>query len=71
MVGEDGISMDDFRVLAKRSGLVVSDEQLEVLRPVYDHYAKLTATLYDLDLGAEDLAVTFWPAANADDQAVR
>ena len=61
MAESDGISMDDFRVLVKRAGLSLSDEQMDVLRPLYDQHARQTATLRDLDLGAEDLAVTFWP----------
>jgi hypothetical protein len=62
MAGSDAISIDDFRLLVARTRLTLSDEQIEVLRPMYDHYARLTATLHGLDLGAEDLAVTFAPA---------
>lgn len=71
MAEADGISVADFRVVLARSGLHISDAQMELLRPIYDHYAKLTATLYDLDLGAEDLAVGFWPSTSAADGEVR
>jgi hypothetical protein len=59
MAGPNEISVDDFRVLVTRAGLSLSDEQIEVLRPLYDHYAGLTATIRGLELGAEDLAVAF------------
>ena len=61
MAGPDAISGENFRALVARSGLTLSDEQMEVLRPLYDHYASLTAILHGLALGAEDLAVTFSP----------
>ncbi len=70
MAGADEISIDDFRVLLARSGLTLSDKQIEVLRPLYDYYAGLTVTLHGLDLGAEDLAVTFSSTVEPSDQVV-
>ena len=46
MAGADEISIDDFRVLVARTGLTLSDQQIEVLRPLYDYYAGLTVTLH-------------------------
>jgi hypothetical protein len=70
MAGPDAISIEDFRALVARSVLTLSDEQMEVLRPLYDHYAGLTALLHGLELGAEDLAVTFSAESAFGDQVV-
>ena len=61
MVNEEGISIDTFRVLADRAGLGLTDQELEELKPMFDHFARQTAVLNDLDLDAEDLAVRFPP----------
>ena len=61
MAEAEGISMEDFRVLVERAGLGLTDEELASLKPMYDHFAAQTATLDEVDLGAEDLAVVFQP----------
>ena len=61
MADEKSISIDAFRVLADRAGLGLTAQELEELKPMYDHFARQTAILNDLDLGAEDLAVQFPP----------
>lgn len=55
------ISLDDFRVLVERTGLDLTAEELAALKPMYDFYAPLVQALHDIDLDAEDLAVTFLP----------
>ena len=47
----------------------IPDEQMEAIRPLYDQYAASTSALHDLELGAEDLAVTFTPAVEPGDGA--
>jgi hypothetical protein len=37
------------------------DEELSALKPMFDHYAKQLKMLYDVELDAEDLAVTYSP----------
>ena len=39
----------------------LTDEELEALKPMYDHYIGEAARLHELELGAEDLAVAFSP----------
>jgi hypothetical protein len=61
MAESQDISMDEFRVLVKRAGLELTDDELESLKPKYDHHAGQTALLHDIDLKAEDMAVSFSP----------
>ena len=58
--------MEAFRVLVERSGLELTDQELEELKPMYDHFASQTAALHEVDLGAEDLAVAFSPGWDPD-----
>ena len=55
------ISMDHFSALVARARLDLSAQELESLKPMYDHYARQTAKLHEIDLAAEDLAVVFSP----------
>jgi hypothetical protein len=61
MAESEGISLDQLRVLAERAGLGMTDEELASLKPMFDHYAKQLKMLYDVELDAEDLAVTYSP----------
>ena len=56
------IPMEEFRIIVKRAGLDLSDEILERVKSLYDEWAGNTATLHELDLGDEDVAVSFSPA---------
>ncbi len=58
----DTISMDDFRALANRVGLELTDDELAHLKPMYEHFLEPVARMNALDLGDEDLAVIFEPA---------
>ena len=57
----DSISHEDFRALTKRAALDLTDDELEHLKPMYDHYLESIASMNALDLDAEDLAVVFSP----------
>ena len=61
MAESEGVSLGDFRVLVGRAGLNMTDEELESLKPMYDHYIRETARLHELELDAEDMAVAFSP----------
>jgi hypothetical protein len=61
MSEQKSISLDDFRVLVERAGLNLNAEELAALKPMYDFYAPLVQELHDVELNAEDLAVTFLP----------
>ena len=55
------IPLDDFRALTKRAGLILTDDELENLKPMYDHYLESIASMNALDLDTEDLAVVYSP----------
>ena len=61
MAESPGISRDNFRVLVESAGLQLSDAELTALQPMYDFYAEQIRKLHEVELGAEDLAVTFLP----------
>ena len=55
------ISDEAFRTLTERSGMKLSADELEALKPMYEHFARQIAPIHDLELDAEDLAVVFQP----------
>ncbi len=55
------ISLEEFRVLANRAGLELSDDELEHLKPMYEHFLEPVAQMNALELDVEDLAVVFSP----------
>ncbi|MGH8056996.1 MAG: hypothetical protein ACREOH_07115, partial [Candidatus Entotheonellia bacterium] len=57
----EGISLEDLRVLTERAGFSLSREELASLQPMYEHFAGLAHTLYEVPLEAEDVAVTYSP----------
>ena len=61
MAESEGISLDQLRVLAQRAGLSLTTEELTALKPMFDHYAKQLQELDEVELDAEDLAVTYSP----------
>ena len=61
MAASEGISLDQLRGLAERSGLTLTTEDLTALKPMFDHYAKQIRVLFEIDLEAEDLAVMYSP----------
>ncbi len=61
MAESDGISMDEFRARVSAAGLELTEDELEELKPLYDLQAARVATIHELDLGAEDLALVFRP----------
>ena len=61
MTAPEGISLDHFRVLTERAGLNLTAEELVALKPMHDYYAGLIERLHEVELGVEDLAVTFTP----------
>ena len=63
MVDSKPISMETLRSLAERAGMDLTDQELADLLPIYDSYARQAAVLHGLDLGQEDLAVTFLPGS--------
>ncbi len=61
MAESEGIAIEQLRGLAERAGLTLQPEELTALKPMFDHYAKQISILFEVDLGAEDLAVMYTP----------
>jgi hypothetical protein len=61
MAESHGISFEHFRVLVARAGLRLSDAELAALQPMFDFYAEYVQKLHEVELGEEELAVTFLP----------
>ena len=55
------LSLEHLRTLTERVGLTLTDAELTDLKPMYEHYAALVQSLHDVELGVEELAVTFVP----------
>ena len=63
---EPMVSFEEFRLMAERAGLGMTTQELEDLKPLYDLYAQHTEILHSIDLGAEEIGLTFhpdWPPA--------
>jgi hypothetical protein len=61
MAEGEGIAIEQLRGLAERAGLVLTPEELTALKPMFDHYSKQIKVLFEVELEAEDLAVTYSP----------
>ena len=61
MADSTGIPIEKFRVLVENVGLSLTDQELEALKPMYDHYLPALEAMHDEDLGPEDLALVFSP----------
>ena len=59
MSESETVSMELFQALLGRAGLNLSAAEAEALKPTYERFLGLTSVLHELDLGAEDMAVTF------------
>ena len=59
-----GINFEEFKNMADRAGLGMTTEELEELKPLYDLYSQYTYLLHNIDLGSEEIDLTFhadWP----------
>jgi hypothetical protein len=59
--GGPTISLEEFRFLAERAGLGLSDEELEELKPLYELYLPHIQLLHTADLKAEEISLEFHP----------
>ena len=55
------MSLDEFRLLADRAGLGLSDAELAELKPVYELHAAYARQLHTLNLGATEMVTEFHP----------
>lgn len=63
--GSGGVSMDEFRMMAERAGLGLTQGELEELKPLYDLYLPHIQKLHSVELGAEEMSLSFeadWPS---------
>ena len=63
--GEQGVSLDRFKMLVEHVGLNLSEEELADLKPLYDLYWQQLHMLHSIDFGPEEMAVAFnpnWPS---------
>ena len=60
------ISMEEFKLMADRAGLGMTQDELDSLKPIYELYAAYAQELHTLSFGAEEMVVEFhpdWPEA--------
>jgi hypothetical protein len=60
------LEAEEFQQMVDRAGLGMSRLEIDELKPMYDLYAQYTQLLHSIDLGNEEIGVTFhpdWPAA--------
>ena len=61
MATPDELTMDEFKALVSRAGMTLSDSELSDLKGLYEFSRPGIDALHQVELGAEDLAVSFDP----------
>ena len=59
-----GVSIERLKIMAELAGLNMTDNELEELKPLFDLHFQYASQLHAIDLGAEEIAVSFqadWP----------
>ncbi|MGH2542250.1 MAG: hypothetical protein ACRDIB_05625 [Ardenticatenaceae bacterium] len=67
----DTISIENFRALVENAGLNLTDQQLEALKPMYEHYLPAIEAMRSEELGPEDLAIVYNPGWDPQSEATR
>jgi len=58
------VSIERLKLMAELAGLNMTDEEIEEIKPLFDLHYQYAKQLHDVDLGAEEIAVSFeadWP----------
>ncbi|HIN06894.1 MAG TPA: hypothetical protein EYM65_11790 [Dehalococcoidia bacterium] len=58
------VSIERLKLMAELAGLNMTDEEVEEIKPLFDLHYQYAKQLHDVDLGAEEIAVSFeadWP----------
>ena len=58
------VSLERLKIMAELAGLNMTDKEVEELKPLYDLHFRYASQLHAIDLGAEEIAVSFqadWP----------
>lgn len=61
MATPDELTMEEFKALVSRAGMTLSDSELSDLKEKYEFSRPGIDALHQVDLGTEDLAVSFDP----------
>ncbi len=61
MAETNGIALETLRILVEQAGIRLTDAELAPMKAMYDFYREDVQALHELDLGMDDLAVTFPP----------
>ena len=62
--GDHQVSMERLKLMAELAGLNMTDEEVEEIKPLFDLHYQYAKQLHDVDLGAEEISVSFeadWP----------
>ena len=57
----EGISLEELSMLAQRSGVSLTHEELEQMKPIHDLYSEMIDLIHSVDLGDEESGVCFKP----------
>jgi hypothetical protein len=63
--GGEAVTSEEFKMMADRAGLGMSQEKLDELKPMYELYAQYIQILHSIDLQSEEIGVTFHPGWTA------
>ena len=58
---QPGVSLEQLQIIAEAAGLGMSREEVEELKPLYDLYVPYLRQLRSVDLGAEEISLSFHP----------
>ena len=62
--GNQEVSLERLKIMAELAGLNMTEQEVEELKPLYDLHLLYASQLHAIDLGAEEIAVSFeadWP----------
>ena len=55
------ISLDELRMICQRSGVSLTQEELEQMKPMHDLYSEMIDLIHSVDLEDEESGVCFKP----------
>lgn len=57
--GNQEVSIERLKMMAELAGLNMTDQEVEDLKPLFDLHFQYARQLHAIDLGAEEIAVSF------------
>ena len=58
---EGALTLEQFRLLANRAGVVISEEEMPKMKDLYEQFYNYSRIIHSIDLGNEPLGLTFHP----------